>query len=76
MAADHAQDYAPPPARVFERVSRYVETHPGADAGEVRLAVPAIGGVTDVALARLTRAGFLELRDGRYRSFKPVRRAA
>jgi hypothetical protein len=75
--SDHAQDYAPRPARdVFERVSRYVEAHPGCDAGEVRLGVPAIRGVTDRALRRLQLAGFIERRDGRYRSVKPLRRAA
>jgi len=61
---------------IAERVSRYVERHPGCDAGEVRLGVPALRGVTDRVLERLTRAGFLEVRDGRYRAFKPYRVAS
>jgi hypothetical protein len=56
---------------IFERVSEYVERHPGCDAVEVCEAVPAIRGATDGALRRLERAGFVELRHGRYRLFKP-----
>ena len=63
-------------SRLFERVSRYVEDHPGADAGEVRLGVPALPGATDEALRRLERAALIERRDGRYRSLKPYRSAA
>ena len=63
-------------ADLFERVSRYVEDHPGCDAGEVRLAVTSIRGATNQALRRLERAGFIERRDGRYRSFKRYRSAA
>lgn len=58
---------------LFERVSRYVENHPGCDADEVALAVPAIRGAVPAALQKLRRAGFVEERDGRYRSFKPYR---
>lgn len=61
---------------LFERVSRYVENHPGCDASEVRLAVTAIRGATDAALRRLERAGFIERRDGRYHSFKQYHDAA
>ncbi len=66
----------PQPADLFERVSRYVENHPGCDDTEVRLAVPAVRGATDEALRRLERAGFIERRDGRYHSFKRYRSAA
>ena len=61
---------------VIERVSAYVEAHPGSDAREVQLAVPTIPGATDAALRRLERAGFIERRQGRYRSFKAYRREA
>ncbi len=60
-------------AGVLERVSVYVENHPGCDAHEVRLAVTSIRGATDAALRRLERAGFAERRDGRFHSFKPYR---
>jgi hypothetical protein len=56
---------------IFERVSEYVQRHPGCDAVEVRENVFAIRGATDVVLRRLERAGFLECRDGRYATFKP-----
>jgi hypothetical protein len=65
-----------PRADVLERVCRYVQDHPGCDAREVALAVPAIRGVTDAALRRLTLAGFLDRRDGRYRAFKLYRASA
>ena len=61
---------------LFQKVSAYVASHPGCDAREVELAVPAIRGATRTALRRLERAGFLLLCDGRYRSVKPCRRAA
>lgn len=69
---------------LLERVSRYVEQHPGADAREVQLAVPAMRGLTDRALRRLELAGFIERyhergqgwQRARYRSFKPYRGAA
>ena len=63
-------------ADTFERVSVYVENHPGCDAAEVALALGALRGATDAALRRLERAGFVQRRDGRYRAFKPYRRAA
>ena len=61
---------------VIERVSAYVEAHPGCDAEEVRLAVPTIRGATSAALRRLERTGFIERRQGRYRTFKAYRRAS
>jgi hypothetical protein len=72
MAPQTSEAYAD----VFERVSGYVERHPGCDAAEVALAVPALAGAARAALRRLERAGFIERRDGRYRAFKPYRRAA
>lgn len=76
MAPQTATAYAETAGDIFHRVSDYVERHPGCDAGEVRLAVPAIRGATDAALRRLVRAGFVERRASRYWSFKPYRRAA
>ena len=64
------------PTDLFELVSRYVENHPGCDATEVRLAVPAIRGAVSETLRRLERAGFIERRDGRYRTIKRYRSAA
>jgi hypothetical protein len=64
------------PEQLFEHVAAYVQSHPGCDAGEVALAVPAIRGAAAAALARLERAGFLERRAGRYCAFKAYRRAA
>lgn len=61
---------------LLERVAGYVSDHPGCDVREVELAVPAIRGAVRAALRRLERAGILELRDGRYRSFKRFRSAA
>lgn len=63
-------------ADLLERVSRYVENHPGCDDTEARLAVPGIRGATSEALRRLERAGFIERRHGRYRMLKRYRGAA
>lgn len=62
---------------VFERVARYVESHPGAVVIEIRVAVPAIRGAVPAALRRLEKAGIVECRRGRYRALKrPYGRAA
>lgn len=59
---------------IYERVSRYVEAHPGADAREITVAVRMMSGLVKTALRRMEQEGFIERRDGHYRSLKPFTR--
>jgi hypothetical protein len=54
-APDMAPETGEAYADTFERVSVYVENHPGCDAAEVALALGALRGATDAALRRLER---------------------
>lgn len=59
--------------RMLERVSRYVEAHPGCELEDVQVALPLVPGLASEMLRQLVRAGFVDDRQG-YRSFKPYRR--
>ena len=60
---------------IFERVSRFVETHPDCRTEDVIANVPAIRGVVPAALRRLERAGLLKL-DRRAETYRTYGRVA